>query len=53
MGDANWRLRESAVLALGAVAEGCASGLRPLVLPLVAAVLPLAESSQQHPLVRR
>ena len=27
LGDANWRLRESAILALGAVAEGCSGGL--------------------------
>lgn len=28
-GDANWKDREAAVLALGAIAEGCIRGLYP------------------------
>ena len=37
LADANWRLRESAILALGAVAEGCSGGLAQYVPQLIGA----------------
>ncbi|GBG76318.1 hypothetical protein CBR_g22065 [Chara braunii] len=48
--DAAWKDREAAVLALGAVAEGCIDGLRPHLNQIVNCLLPLLEDPR--PLVR-
>eukprot|EP00899_Mesostigma_viride_P019067 jgi/Mesvir1/27161/Mv20825-RA.1 len=48
--DAAWKARESAVLALGAVADGCASGLLPHLRPMINGLVPLLEDAR--PLVR-
>ena len=45
-----WRLRESAILALGAVAEGCGDGLKSMAPQIVQALLPLLPDPR--PLVR-
>jgi transportin-1 len=41
--DSAWKEREAAVLALGAVAEGCISGLLPHLSQIVAFFVPLLE----------
>eukprot|EP00873_Tetraselmis_striata_P017576 jgi/Tetstr1/437840/TSEL_026480.t1 len=46
----DWRARESAVLALGAISEGCHQGLRPHLLEIVTTMLPLLDDPK--PLVR-
>ncbi|CAK9221083.1 unnamed protein product [Sphagnum troendelagicum] len=48
--DSAWKEREAAVLALGAVAEGCISGLLPHLSRIVAFLVPLLED--KRPLVR-
>lgn len=48
--DADWRARESAVLALGAISEGCSMGLRPHLDEIVTTIMPLLEDPK--PLVR-
>ena len=47
---ADWRGAESAVLALGAVADGCAAGLAPHLSEVVALLLPRVDDAR--PLVR-
>lgn len=49
-GDSLWKEREAAVLALGAVAEGCINGLLPHLTQIVTFLLPLLED--KFPLVR-
>ncbi|KAH7437698.1 hypothetical protein KP509_05G084500, partial [Ceratopteris richardii] len=49
-GDSVWKEREAAVLALGAVAEGCINGLLPHLKQIVSFLLPLLED--KFPLVR-
>eukprot|EP00850_Spirogloea_muscicola_P023890 SM000401S15615 [mRNA] locus=s401:25644:33141:- [translate_table: standard] len=49
-GDSAWKEREAAVLALGAIAEGCINGLLPVLPQIVTFLLPLLED--KHPLVR-
>jgi hypothetical protein len=44
--DAAWKEREAAVLALGAVAEGCISGLLPHLSQIVAFLVPLLEDKR-------
>ena len=46
----DWRARESAILALGAIAEGCVMGLIPYLPQLVSMLLPRLEDPR--PLVR-
>ena len=46
----DWRYTESAILALGAVAEGCAMGLFPHLNEIVRFILP--QVNHPHPLVR-
>ncbi|GAB4816534.1 hypothetical protein N2152v2_003580 [Parachlorella kessleri] len=46
----DWRARESAILALGAVSEGCATGLTPFLPDMVALLLPTLQDPR--PLVR-
>mmetsp|Transcript_9191 Transcript_9191/g.26329 ORF Transcript_9191/g.26329 Transcript_9191/m.26329 type:complete len:907 (-) Transcript_9191:548-3268(-) len=48
--DPDWRARESAVLALGAISDGCAAGLQPHLGEIVNTVLPQLDDSK--PLVR-
>ena len=48
--DADWRLRESAILALGAVAEGCDAGLSHLAPQVIQGLLPVLDDPR--PLVR-
>jgi transportin-1 len=48
--DATWKDREAAVLALGAVAEGCINGLYPLLSEIVAFLIPLLDD--KFPLIR-
>ncbi|KAM7479471.1 hypothetical protein LguiA_027684 [Lonicera macranthoides] len=48
--DAAWKEREAAVLALGAVAEGCINGLYPLLSEIVAFLIPLLDD--KFPLIR-
>ncbi len=50
-GGGGWRAREAALLALGAVAHGCAGGLAPLLPSVVAAAAPAA-TGDARPLVR-
>lgn len=50
LNEANWRLRESAILALGAVAEGCHQGLMPYLEGMVTMLLP--RMSDPRPMVR-
>jgi HEAT-like repeat len=47
---ADWRERESAILALGAISEGCAEGLQPYIPSMVEMLLP--KVSDPRPLVR-
>ncbi|CAN6438976.1 unnamed protein product [Victoria cruziana] len=48
--DAAWKEREAAVLALGAIAEGCYSGLYPHLPEIVAFLTPLLDD--KFPLIR-
>ncbi|KAJ7545352.1 hypothetical protein O6H91_09G116500 [Diphasiastrum complanatum] len=48
--DEAWKEREAAVLALGAIAEGCMQGLLPHMSQIVAFLVPLLED--QRPLIR-
>ncbi|OWM80444.1 transportin-1 [Punica granatum] len=49
-GDDAWKEREAAVLALGAVAEGCISGLYPHLAEIIAFLIPLLDD--KFPLIR-
>ncbi|XAR59860.1 hypothetical protein NMG60_11015852 [Bertholletia excelsa] len=48
--DAAWKEREAAVLALGAIAEGCINGLYPYLSEIVAFLTPLLDD--KFPLIR-
>ena len=48
--EQDWKARESGILALGAISEGCASGLLHYLTDMVTALLPLLTDSR--PLVR-
>ena len=48
--EEDWRARESAILALGAIAEGCVMGLIPYLPQLVSMLLP--RLGDPRPLVR-
>lgn len=48
--EADWRARESAILALGAVAEGCHIGLMPYLGSMTAMLVPKLADPQ--PMVR-
>lgn len=48
--DPDWRARESAILALGAISEGCARGLMPFLQDMVGMLLPMLDDPR--PLVR-
>ncbi|PWA81477.1 transportin 1 [Artemisia annua] len=48
--DASWKEREAAVLALGAIAEGCINGLYPHLPQIVAFLIPLLDD--KFPLIR-
>ncbi|GAX84819.1 hypothetical protein CEUSTIGMA_g12240.t1 [Chlamydomonas eustigma] len=48
--DPNWRARESAVLALGAIAEGCQQGLMPYLSGIINMMLPMLRDPR--PMVR-
>lgn len=48
--DPDWRARESAILALGAISEGCARGLTPFLQQMVRMLLPMLDDPR--PLVR-
>jgi transportin-1 len=50
MQDPDWRARESAILALGAVSEGCHQGLLPYLGSMVALLLPTM--ADPRPMVR-
>ncbi|KAJ6821666.1 putative transportin-1 [Iris pallida] len=49
-GDSNWKDREAAVLAIGAIAEGCIGGLYPHLPEIVAFLIPLLDD--RFPLIR-
>ncbi|KAL2543633.1 Transportin-1 [Forsythia ovata] len=49
-GDATWKDREAAVLALGAIAEGCISGLYPHLSQIITFLIPLLDDN--FPLIR-
>lgn len=49
-GDEAWKDREAAVLALGAIAEGCIKGLYPHLSEIVAFLIPLLDD--KFPLIR-
>ncbi|KAI3419849.1 Importin N-terminal domain-containing protein [Psidium guajava] len=49
-GDENWKEREAAVLALGAIAEGCIRGLYPHLPEMVEFLVPLLDD--KFPLIR-
>ncbi|KAG9147491.1 hypothetical protein Leryth_007294 [Lithospermum erythrorhizon] len=49
-GDEAWKAREAAVLALGAIAEGCINGLYPLLSEIVSFLTPLLDD--KFPLIR-
>ncbi|KAK4775281.1 hypothetical protein SAY86_010216 [Trapa natans] len=49
-GDSEWKEREAAVLALGAVAEGCINGLYPHLTQIIAFLIPLLDD--KFPLIR-
>ncbi|CAN8271312.1 unnamed protein product [Cochlearia groenlandica] len=49
-GDEAWKEREAAVLALGAIGEGCINGLYPHLSEIVAFLLPLLDD--KFPLIR-
>ncbi|KAK1299596.1 Transportin-1 [Acorus calamus] len=48
--DSNWKEKEAAVLALGAVSEGCINGLYPHLPQIIVILMPLLDD--QFPLVR-
>ena len=48
--EEDWRARESAILALGAISEGCAQGLLPYLADMVGMLLP--KLRDPRPLVR-
>ncbi|KAK9804853.1 hypothetical protein WJX72_008726 [[Myrmecia] bisecta] len=48
--EEDWRARESAILALGAISEGCATGLLPFLADMVSMLLP--KLADPRPLVR-
>ena len=48
--EQDWKARESGILALGAISEGCAAGLLHYLADMVAALLPLLTDTR--PLVR-
>ncbi|KAI3424477.1 hypothetical protein D9Q98_010027 [Chlorella vulgaris] len=48
--DADWRARESAILALGAISNGCATGLAPYLPEVVVMLLPSLKDAR--PMVR-
>eukprot|EP00887_Chlorella_sp_A99_P008169 scaffold12.g8169.t1 len=48
--EPEWRARESAILALGAISEGCATGLTPFLPGMVALLLPTLRDPR--PMVR-
>lgn len=48
--DQEWRARESAILALGAISEGCATGLTPFLPSMVQMLLPCLRDPR--PMVR-
>ena len=48
--DTSWRARESAILALGAVADGCEQGLLPYLSDMIAMMLP--KMVDPRPMVR-
>ena len=48
--EADWKLRESALLALGAVSTGCIQGLRPYIQQMAGLMIPMTADAQ--PLVR-
>ncbi|XP_042508481.1 transportin-1-like isoform X2 [Macadamia integrifolia] len=48
--DSTWKEREAAVLALGAIAEGCINGLYPHLPEMVAFLIPLLDD--KFPLIR-
>ncbi|XAR72677.1 hypothetical protein NMG60_11019397 [Bertholletia excelsa] len=48
--DASWKEREAAVLALGAIAEGCINGLYPHLSQIVVFLIPLLDD--KFPLIR-
>ncbi|WIA22073.1 hypothetical protein OEZ85_004416 [Tetradesmus obliquus] len=50
LGEADWRVRESAILALGAVSEGCHMGLAPYLTDMVKMLLPVLQDPR--PMVR-
>jgi transportin-1 len=50
LAERDWKLRESAVLALGAVAEGCSVGLDQLAPQIIQGLLPMLQDPR--PLVR-
>ncbi|CAA0820530.1 Transportin-1 [Striga hermonthica] len=49
-GDEAWRDREAAVLALGAIGEGCINGLYPYLSEIIAFLIPLLDD--KFPLIR-
>ncbi|XP_022849715.1 transportin-1 isoform X3 [Olea europaea var. sylvestris] len=49
-GDATWKDREAAVLALGAIAEGCINGLYPHLPEIITFLIPLLDDN--FPLIR-
>ncbi|KAF6260222.1 ARM repeat-containing protein [Scenedesmus sp. NREL 46B-D3] len=50
LADPDWRVRESAILALGAVSEGCHMGLAPYLNDMVKMLLPVLQDPR--PMVR-
>lgn len=50
LAERDWKLRESAILALGAVAEGCSAGLFQLAPQIMQGLLPVLDDPK--PLVR-
>ncbi|CAL9040249.1 transportin-1-like isoform X2 [Musa acuminata AAA Group] len=48
--DSNWKEREAAVLAIGAIAEGCINGLYPHLPEIIAFLIPLLDD--KFPLIR-
>ena len=48
--EEDWRARESAILALGAISEGCAKGLLPFLAEMLGMLLP--KLGDARPLVR-
>lgn len=43
LGESDWRVRESAILALGAVSEGCHMGLAPYLTDMVKMLIPVLQ----------